>query len=393
MKQEYKYILYLLGALAVLVLIEYFMPKPIDWSFTLARRDKIPYGTFVLDATLEDIFPAHQIVQSDQSLYLMDLDDQNLLILAQYFTPDSLDTDILLNHLQDGGQALVAANFYGGSLGDTLNLDTDYEVLSDILFLNDTVKAANDTLPTLTYDQTYFISYDTARTTVLAYDRQKHPVLLRMQHGEGFLLISSQPQQFTNYAMLYGGSAPAVAQTLSWLPNRDLYWTEYYQSGRLESPSPLRFILSQPALRWALYLTLAALALFMIFEAKRKQRPIPVEAPPTNTTLEFVGTVSNLFLRTRDHQNIAEKKIQYFLEEVRSRYRLDTTQLDADFAEKLAHKSGKSEEEVNALLASIRQAKRQQTLSADALVELSERIDELVERKQFDPNAKQGNVA
>ncbi len=174
-----------------------------------------------------------------------------------------------------------------------------------------------------------------------------------------------------------------TARTLSYLPVQDVYWTEYYQAGRMEASTPLRYVLSQPPLRWALYLLLVGLLLFMVLESRRKQRAIPVAQPPTNTTLEFVNTVSNLFLRTRDHHNIAEKKIHYFLDELRTRYRLDTSTLDDAFRAQLMHKSGKSEEEVNGLLTSIQHARQQQgSLSADALVQLSRRIDRFSERKE-----------
>jgi hypothetical protein len=42
---------YLVGLLALFgayVALEYYRPKPIDWSPTLINKDKIPYGTYVL---------------------------------------------------------------------------------------------------------------------------------------------------------------------------------------------------------------------------------------------------------------------------------------------------------------------------------------------------------
>ncbi|MEJ7659859.1 MAG: hypothetical protein WKG07_09645 [Hymenobacter sp.] len=41
---------YLLGILALFgayVALEYYRPKPLDWSPTLSSKDKIPYGTYV----------------------------------------------------------------------------------------------------------------------------------------------------------------------------------------------------------------------------------------------------------------------------------------------------------------------------------------------------------
>jgi hypothetical protein len=371
MKQEYRYATYLVGALLLLVLVEYLTPEPINWAFTLEERDKSPYGTYVLGAVLEDVFPGQTIEPSQNSLF--DLEDENLaeanlLIIATEFDPDSLDAAVLLEQVDQGATALIAASFYRGYLADTLRLEMDTRLLP-------TLPEPSDTLPQRTYDQTYFTAYDSARTTVLARDGDNHPVLLQMRLGAGALLLSSVPYQFTNYHLLRENGAGATARTLSYLPVRDVYWTEYYQTGRREATTPLRYVLSQPALRWALYLTLAGLLLFMVLEAKRKQRAIPVMQPPANTTLEFVDTVSKLFLRTRDHKNIADKQIHYLLDELRTRYRLDTSALDETFAERLAHKSGKPKDEVQALVLAIRRVQMQDTLSADALVDLRRKIE------------------
>lgn len=371
MKPEHRYATYLVGALILLVLVEYLTPEPINWAFTLEERDKSPYGTYVLGAVLEDVFPGQAIARSQNSLF--DLEDENLaeanlLIIATEFDPDSLDAAVLLEQVDQGATALVAASFYWGYFADTLRLEVDTRLLPEL-------PEPSDTLPQRTYDQTYFTAYDSARTAVLARDGDNHPVLLQMRFGAGTLLLSSLPYQFTNYHLLRESGADATARMLSYLPVRDVYWTEYYQTGRREATTPLRYVLSQPALRWALYLTLAGLLLFMVLEAKRKQRAIPVVQPPANTTLEFVDTVSKLFLRTRDHKNIADKQIHYLLDELRTRYRLDTSTLDDDFTERLAHKSGKPKAEAQELVSAIRRAQPRDTLSADELVGLRRKIE------------------
>ena len=371
MKQEYRYATYLVGALLLLVLVEYFTPEPINWAFSLEKRDKSPYGTYVLGAVLEDLFSGQTIDHSQSSVFDLEneaLSEANLLIIATNFDLDSVDAAVLLQQVSQGANALIAASFYRGYFADTLRLDVDTRLLP-------TLSEPSDTLPRQTYDQTYFTAYDSARTTVLARDGDNRPVLLQMRFGAGALLLSSVPYQFTNYHLLKENGADATARTLSYLPVRDVYWTEYYQTGRREATTPLRYVLSQPPLRWALYLTLAGLLLFMVLEAKRKQRAIPTVKPPANTTLEFVDTVSKLFLRTRDHRNIADKQIHYLLDELRTRYRLDTSLLDETFTERLTHKSGKSSADVQALVSAIRRAQQQDTLSADDLVALRRKIE------------------
>ena len=48
--------------LAVYFLAMYNKPKPVDWTESFSRKDKIPFGTFVLYERLGDIFPGSKII-------------------------------------------------------------------------------------------------------------------------------------------------------------------------------------------------------------------------------------------------------------------------------------------------------------------------------------------
>jgi hypothetical protein len=128
---------------------------------------------------------------------------------------------------------------------------------------------------------------------------------------------------------------------LSYIPKGTVFWYIKDQNGEVISDSPMRYILSQPALKWAWYIFLTGMFLFIIFNAKRKQRIVPIIKPLTNTTIDFTKTIGNLYYQEGNHDTIIDKKIIYFLEKIRNDYLIDTTQLDDDFIKKLHHKSGK----------------------------------------------------
>jgi hypothetical protein len=176
--------------------------------------------------------------------------------------------------------------------------------------------------------------------------------------------------------MLSANNQQFVSSTLSYLPVNDLYWTEYYQVGRMESKTPLRFILNNEPLSWAYYLTVTAIIAFMIFEAKRKQRIIPIIQPLPNTSLEFVSTIGNLYYQNGDHKNIAEKKINFLLEQIRSKYLLKTNQLDGAFFTALANKSGKPKAQIEVLFQKISFIHSATMISAEQLMDLNERIEQ-----------------
>ena len=140
---------------------------------------------------------------------------------------------------------------------------------------------------------------------------------------------------------------------MAYIPNEDVFFDSANKIANAQSPlsdSRFRFIESQPALRWAWYLALLFLAIFILFNIKRKQRIVKVIKPLENTTLDFTKTIGNLFYETKDHQNVVHKKITYFLEYLRTEYFMDTQVLDEKFCKRLHQKSGKSLEETEQLI-------------------------------------------
>jgi hypothetical protein len=166
-----------------------------------------------------------------------------------------------------------------------------------------------------------------------------------------------------------------VSATLSCLPDSDIRWTEFYHLGRREAKTPLRFVLTNEPLAWAYYIVIGSVLLFMLFEAKRRQRIIPVIKPPANTSLEFVSTIGNLYYQGGDHKNMAEKKINFLLEQIRTRYLLKTTQFNDEFIGALAAKSGHSKEQVETLFRAISFITSSTMISAGQLVDLNHKIE------------------
>ena len=88
----------------------------------------------------------------------------------------------------------------------------------------------------------------------------------------------------------------------------------------------------------------------MIFNAKRRQRVIPIIKPLPNTTVDFTKTIGNLYYQEGNHQNLIDKKIIYFLERVRNEYLIDTAVLDENFIKKLHAKTGKDIKDIEHLV-------------------------------------------
>ena len=120
--------------------------------------------------------------------------------------------------------------------------------------------------------------------------------------------------------------------------------------------SPLRYFLSQRPLRWAIYLSMFAILLFMVFTARRRQRAIPVIQEPENKSLEFTKLKGTLYYQKNDHANLVHKKFTYFAEVLRREIQVDVEEVadDERSFHRIAQKTGMEVEEISRLIREIR---------------------------------------
>lgn len=364
MTKDWKYIVYisLLALLLAFVLLS--KNKEHDWSINFSHISKAPYGTYALTSLLPDHFKSQKITNSYKTIY--ELKDsirvnENILIITSRFAPDQEDAKVLLSMIENGASAFISSGEFSGTFADTLGLATGDSFFqgensfeqSDSASLHFVIPAIDST-QSFSYKSAnihnYFQKIDSVSASVIAKNDFNQPVTVRIKKGKGTLILNCTPIIFTNIYLLANQNHDFVATTLSYLPKKNTYRTEFYHLGRMEVATPLRFILTNEPLSWAYYITIITLLLFMIFEAKRKQRIIPVIKPLTNTTLEFVSTIGNLYYQRGDHKNIADKKIQFFFDYIHTHYFISTTQRDEGFISTLSKKSGTAEQTVRTLI-------------------------------------------
>lgn len=376
-------------AFLVFLGLKLFSPRELDWRVTFHEDDKNPFGGYAIGELMPSVFQDQKISKSNLTIY--ELKDSlkpnvNFMSLSQTFAPGKDDVDALLKNVEAGGNAFIAAQYFVSVFADTLKLDTrDYFYNSEELGFVSRQDSASLTFTNSSFQNTYlfprqntnnyFDSFDSTRTTILANNDFDLPVLLRVKWGKGNLILSSTPLVFSNIYLLQQNHTEFAEIVLSHLPKQDVTWTAFYQLGRMEAGTPLRFILTSEPLRWAYYISILSLVLFMIFEAKRKQRIIPVIRPLQNTTLEFVGAIGNLYYQNNEHKSIAEKKINFLLEHIRTKYWMSTVKLDDSFIYALARKAGKPEADVRDLFKTIQAVHGKESLSAEELTALNSKIE------------------
>jgi len=368
------------------VFIEMMAPRQIDWTPSFSRQDKIPYGSYVLYDILPDLFPGDTILTADLPAYnTLSADggdeQETYLVINQSFVPDELDTRALLEFVDDGNTAFIAASNIGGSFADTLGLNVGYSILSSaadsigVNFTNPALRTAQEYRVRRASADYYLENFDSLGATVLGVNDLGLPNFIRIDHGRGAIYLSTVPFLFTNYHLLRTPEGEYAARALSYIPAGPIIWDDYYKEGRVLVESPLRFIWSRESLSWALYTGLIGVVLFIIFMGKRRQRIIPEIKPLPNTTLEFAETVGRLYYQHGDHKNIAEKKITYFLDHIRTICGVSTNQRDEAFLRTVAARSGVELESVRTVFGYIDRLRAGSTVEEEQLVALNASIE------------------
>lgn len=250
-----------------------------------------------------------------------------------------------------------------------------YNMVGGTLFVDSVpkVKRLAYTLSTAGYDYRHdslyvgdFTSFDTIVDEKERIERidtfaiKKVPVAVSVPYGKGEVIFVSSPLLFTNYGMLEGNTSVYIFRLMSYLADLPVYRTEAYVKTDAmlvaEEQSPFREFIKRPPLRWALYLALLGVVLFMIFTARRRQRVIPIMSKPANRSLEFIQLIGTLYYQRKDHVDLVRKKFKLFAEELRKTAGVDISDVNTDDREYLllAEKTGMNSDRLKKVIRQIR---------------------------------------
>lgn len=374
-----------------------------NWNENFREKEKSPFGTHIIFNEIETLFKneekvslkinfydylheSYNITQEDFGNYICIKDN------AYRLTNDGVDD--LLSFVDDGNAAFISLNNFNNYLKEKLEITTnnldkgiyDNAILKD---LKGEYYLENETFKNqpFTFDRNsrrhYFITYNKNTTIVLGTSKigeEKLPNFLKIYHGKGAIYVHANPIAFTNYYLLKEQKI-YVENVLSYLPSSTIIWDPQIQKSKYSNQKDkdentvFDFFLQHKTLTWFLVISLIGLLLFMLFNARRKQRVIPEIKSLKNTTLAFTQTISSLYLKENEHKNLVDKKIAFFLEKVRTKYLLSTNNLNKYFIEKLAAKSGNEIQQTKYLINTIITLNRKEECSAEELLVLHKMID------------------
>ncbi len=370
--------------LVIYLVAQYNKPAPVNWQPTLYYNDKIPFGTYVLYRQLPQLFPGAKVTNTNQNLYdafhNKHITNSNYLIISKSVVLSKYDYKEMVNYIKAGNSVFITAFDWRGILADTLDLRTGIEYKrkdAGLNFTNSTLKRDKDYQFDKDISNTYFESFDTAHAVVLGKNDLDHSNLLRFDYGKGHLYLCANPLLFTNYSILDNQGDDYASKALSYLPAQStIYWDELQNGDIMEDPSPMRVFFAHPALQWAYYISLFSLVIFVLYEMKRRQRIIPIIEPLKNSSVDFAQVVGQVYYEQRNNLNIAQKKIIFFLEHLRTKYYLRTNKLDMDFIERLSQKTGVSYSFAQDMVNHINYISVQKQINDHELIKLNQLIEQ-----------------
>jgi len=394
MKGFRKYLI--IGSILIIayLLAQYFKPTPTDWTATYLPEDKIPFGTYILKQRVKDIFPNTKIKTTQSPIYNTLKQtaggQSNYLIIASNLKIDKVDYQEMLKYMQRGNNIFIAAFNIQGNLLNKLKLDisSDFSLQGNkrkypINFVNPKLKRELDYYFDKGISDQYFNRLDTTKAIVLGQKQDSLANFVQYKFGKGSLFILPNPQLFTNYCLLREDGVDYASKALSYLPKaQTLIWDEYFTTPKVQDKSVLNVFFKYDQLRWAYYISIISLVIFVIYEVKRRQRIIPVIVRPKNTTVEFVEVVGKVYYQQRNNRDIAEKKISYLLEYIRSKYRLKTTEINQEFKENLIKRTGATEDTIEEIFNEINYLKAGHMVSDQQLISLNKIIEQFYKQDQ-----------
>lgn len=395
MKSSRMFVIGIVIFLAIMFAVEYHLPRKFVWTPTFSHTDFQPFGCALFDS-LVSLSSSDGYSVSKKTLYQLSQDTlhrKSVLIVAQHLNLIKTDIDALLQMAEKGNKIMLVATSYTPLLEDTLVFNCSYSFFRPAMLKEYvTDGAVRDSLYWVGDSAVYppqmfrfyphlcashFIRFDSLPARVLAeknkvaqlkpydtigtvspenYRRYHPPVAIVRQVGEGEVILVSTPLLFTNYGMLDRNNATYLFRLLTQLKGLPMVRTEAYTGHAEVQRTPLRYFLSQPPLRWAIYLSMLAILLFLFFTARRRQRVIPVIQQPANKSLEFIKLIGTLYYQKRNHADLVHKKYIYFAEELRRSIQVDVEEIGEDERnfKRIADKTGMDVEELGRFFREVR---------------------------------------
>ena len=392
MKSNVKIILLFAVFVILMFVIQTRMPVAFKWEPTFRHNDGEPFGCMVFDSVMTKSLPkGYKITQHSLSSIAQEMDStgkvRNVLVVGQEIPLSENDNKAMKSIMKKGGKVMLVMstsydnkNMTDSLLGADYNMGTytkGYFTVSGFIrnlegngYMNDTVYWHDGTgnYPQSVYrfykgliDSGLFV-WDSVKVKTVASkafdEKETRGFVCTRKYGKGQIILCAAPLLCTNYGVLSNDTRGLVFRMMSLVSDREVVRTEVYCKGILdentnEEKTLLGLITSNKPLLWAWRLMGITLIVFMIFNARRRQKVIPVIERPRNHSLEFVKLIGTLFYHNHNHVDLVCKKFALFKEDILKKTGIDlgdeTIDLE-DSIQLLSHRTGMKSGDIRSVI-------------------------------------------
>lgn len=308
--------------------------------------NKAPFGTFIAYERVFELFREHDLYVSREpfSVPLLslatDTADEDyalyLLITRNLYLTDREVVNIL-QYVKEGNDFFISADYIDSKLMNALFCEMSSNDSEAKPVMKDTHVGVHfsDQMPDMEFGYYYFPfngylqKYQKDHTRVLGVNEQGLPNYVVIFLEQGRLYLHLAPRALSNYFLMSGNNYQYLDVVLNYLrlDPEMVYWDEYYKHlspeenrRRLLQQKPavnfssFGVIMKYPSLRWAFFMSVLGLVLFVLFSMKRKQQPVPLMPRDVNESRAFAKTLGQLYGLRKNNKYLAEKMIHYIYE-------------------------------------------------------------------------------
>ncbi|MCR5241293.1 MAG: DUF4350 domain-containing protein [Prevotella sp.] len=382
MKPNRWFVVSIVVFLVLLFILEMQLPKNFSWTPTFRHTDKQPFGSCLFDSLLSSTMPKGYTV-TDSSLYQLakdSLQPRGILVVADEMNLIPAEVNAIFSMANNGSHVMLVAHGVGDFMCNRLGIrmwgyGNSFD-LQNFVKYNKERESFEWVSEENGYKPRRFMVFKPLITRKFNFETDSLDNVIRpcldqqatlrhdavsatFRQGKGYITFCSLPLLFTNYGIVDQDNATFSLRLLTLMKDLPVVRTEAYcpQTSDEVQQSPLRYAISQPPLRWALYTLMVGALLFLIFEGRRRQRVIPIEKAPENHSLEFIHLVGSLYYHSRERRSLVVRKWTYFAEELRRNIHLDVADASEDDVTlpTLARLTTIDEQEIRTLVLQLRQ--------------------------------------
>ena len=324
-------------ALGQKVVQSYGLPKKVKHSESAFLIGKNAYGYWLED---EEWVTYRNLAEKGAVVVIL-IDTEDSYVLAAEAKTAKADTVAVADTFAIDGESVVALKPENDSIIGIVE-SVDYHSVND--YKNATAAEVQ------TYDRT--VTFGNGQKTKLrsflcqsrirGYDDCFKPICvasdtltmagIREYPNGGKLIVTSMPLVFTNYGVMDSDARKLLEYMSSFFKGRKLYrlYEEKNKKSVMEEEDgDFKYIMSQPPLKWAFYIILGLLFIYMVFNSRRRMKAIPVHKIDEDTTLQFAKVLGTFYYHQDNHVPFLMKKYDKLKSTLQSRYGWDVEKMEA----------------------------------------------------------------